>query len=323
MTSRALWMAAVIQLASVLPARAQPWVPPEGQGTVSLNYQNYYVTGHFDLQGRQNTNGATHARTLIAEVDFGLTDRVGLTVTLPFVATKYTGPAEYLVGGIATRPGPLDDRRYHADFQDLRVEARRVCWAGPLAVAPLAGITIPTHDYETHGEAVPGRHRREIQAGAAAGADLNRLLPRTYVEGRYTLAVAERLHGFSSVKSNVDLEAGMDASARVGVRGLAAWQFRHSGPTLPQLADDDWLGHDRFIVSSYFDAGGGLTLSLTRNTELHAMWIATVSGRSGAHRGRMLAIGTTWTFGRGAAGFAGMAVLRREPSRSAPPATGS
>jgi hypothetical protein len=314
MTSRALWTAVVVQLATAAPLQAQPWVPPEGEGTVSVTYQNYYVTGHFNVLGQENTNGATHAKAMIAEVDFGLTDTIGLTVTLPLIATKYTGPEEYFVGGIATHPGPLDDRKYHAAFQDVRVEARRVCFAGPLAFAPLVSVSIPTHDYETHGEAVAGRHRRELQVGATAGADLNRLLPGTYVYGRYSLAAAERMHGFPSLKSNVDVEGGVELSGRIGLQGLASWQVRHKGPTVAELNAFDWLGHDRFMVSSYFNVGGGMTLSITRNAELHLLWLGTVSGNNGAHRARMLAIGTSWSFG--SAGFGGFAAVNDERSRS-------
>jgi hypothetical protein len=312
----ALWTAAVVQLASAAPLHAQPWVPPEGEGTVSLTYQNYYVTGHYDVRGNTNTNGATHAKAMIAEVDFGLSDTIALTVTLPYIAAKYTGPEEYVVGGIPTHPGPLDDRRYHGAFQDVRVEARRLWWTGPVAFAPLASVSIPTHDYETHGEAVVGRHRRELQLGATAGADLNRFLPRTSVHGRYSLAVAERIHGFPSVKSHVDVDGGFALSTRLGLRGLAAWQLRHKGPTVAQLAAHDWPGHDRLMVASYLNVGGGMTLSITRDAELHVLWLGTVSGNNGAHRARMLAVGASWGFGSGMKGFGDFGPVNDEPSRS-------
>jgi hypothetical protein len=315
MRSRALWMTCCIQLAYAGSLRAQPWVPPKGEGTVSVVYQNYYVIGHYDAKGHENVNGATHAKALLADVDVGLTDTLALSVSLPFIATKYTGPPEYFVGGIPTHPGPLDDRTYHGALQDLHVELRRECWVGPVTIAPLIGVTLPSHDYETHGEAVVGRHRRELLAGASAGTDLNRILPRTYVHGRYALAAAERLHGFPSVRSNVDVEGGVDATSRLTLRGIAAWQIRHKGPTVPALNAFDWFAHDRFIVSSYFDVGGGLTISVSKNTELHAMWIATVAGNNGAHRARLLAVGTSWSFGSGWGGFGGSPDVKSSRSR--------
>ena len=153
-----------LKLSCAATVSAQPWVPAQGEGVVSITYQNYYVTGHFNPQGQENKNGATHAKALIAELDFGLTDTVGLIVTLPFISSKYTGPPVYFVGGIPTLPGPLDDGTYHGAFQDLRVEVRRLFFAGPIATAPFIGYTVPTHAYETQGEAVPGNTGRNCRS---------------------------------------------------------------------------------------------------------------------------------------------------------------
>jgi hypothetical protein len=312
----AVCLAATIQLTFTSALAAQPWVPPQGEGTVSLTYQNYYTLGHFDAGGRENTNGATHTKTLVAEIDYALTDNVAISVSLPFVASKYTGPPEYIVGGVVTHPGPLDDGTYHGTFQDVHVEVRRVWWAGPIAVAPFLGGTIPTHDYETHGEAVAGRHRREGLIGASGGADLTPWVPAVYVHSSYALAIAEPQHGFQSVKSNINVETGYVQASWIALRALADWQIAHRGPTIRELAADDWLGHDRLIVSSHFALGGGVTLSMTRTLELNALWIATISGGGGAHRARTLAVGTSWTFGSGMKGFAAPATVSESRSRS-------
>jgi hypothetical protein len=281
---------------------AQPWVPPKGEGTVSLTYQNYYVTGHFDLLGRENKNGPTHTKALAAELDIGVTDSVGLSIGLPFIASKYTGPASYFVAGIETFPGPLDDGSYHAAFQDLRIEVRRLFVAGPVAVAPFVGASIPTHEYETVGEAVPGRNRRELQLGASAGVSLDPFLPGAYVQVRYALGAAERVDGFPAVRSNIDFEGGVAVTSRVALRGILAWQIKNNGP-LPVELVNDWVNHDRFIVASYFNAGGGATVSVTRSVEIYSVWVATLSGRGGAHVARLFAAGTTWSFGSGFSGF--------------------
>jgi len=313
-------MAAVILLMAA-PLQAQPWVPPQGEGSVSVTYQNYYNLGHYDRFGLPNTNGATHSKALITEMDLGVTDKIGLTISLPFIATMYTGSDQYQVGKFDVFKGPRDDRTYHGAIQDLHIEGRRLFTTGPVAIAPLVGVTIPTHAYPTRGEAVPGRHRRELQLGGTAGTDLNRLLPGTYVHGRYALAVAERINGFSSVKSNAEVEGGYDATSFLSVYGLSVWQIRHSGPTVLELHDKDWEAHDRCIVSGYFNLGGGLTLTLNRRTELNVLWMATVSGSNGAHRARMLAIGTTWNFG-GMGWGGGFASLNDRPSQSNPRAAG-
>jgi hypothetical protein len=291
-----------IQLGSAAPLCAQAFVPPKGEGTVAVTYQNYYVTGHFDPRGRKNKNGATHTNAVGMELDYALTDTIGLTVSLPFIASKYTGAASYFVGPFETFPGPLDDGSYHAAFQDVRIETRRMFVAGPVRITPFVGASFPTHDYETVGEAVPGRRRRELQLGASAGASLDPVLPGVFVHARYAYATAQRIQGFPATRSTIDLEGGRAVTSRVGLRGLASWQIRHQGPKPPDL-QEDWENHDRFIVSSYVNLGGGASISLPRSTELYALWIATIAGHDGAHVSRALSVGVSWSFGGGLGGF--------------------
>jgi hypothetical protein len=291
---------------SALVADAQPWVPPPGQGTATLTYQNYYVTGHFSITGTRTINGATHSKALVANVDVGLPRAFGVSIELPYIRSKYTGPGIYFVGGFPTTPGPLDDRSYHGAFQDLHIEGRRMFAFRHVALAPLAGLTVPTHAYETRGEAVPGRHRTDFQFGASAGTEFS---PSTYAHARYALAASEKTEGFPSVRSNIDLEAGYDVIRRCTFRGLASWQVRHRGPTLPTLFAHGWDTHDRFIVSNYTNIGGGVSFRIKKATELSGTWVATVKGNNGAHIARMLAISLTREFGGGLKGLGGSATI--------------
>ena len=289
---------AASMLAGALPAAAQSWVPAQGEGSVSIVYQNYYTLGHYSLQGEPNTNGATHTKAVALELDYGLTDAMGLVIALPFVASKYTGPPSYVVAGIHTDPGPLDDGRYHGAFQDFRIEIRRLFMAGPVVVTPFAGGTVPSHSYETRGEAVPGRRRPELQIGANVGLPLDRLSPGTHLHLRYSLGAAPPKNGHSAVRSIVDLEGGMHVLPRVGVRGILAWQVRNKGPLAPELAAD-WEHHDRYIIGDFFNAGAGLTIATTRSLDISAVWLQTISGKNGAHRARLFTVGATWSFGGG------------------------
>jgi hypothetical protein len=277
---------------------AQAWISPAGEGTVTVTYENYYITGHFNLQGRKTPNGATHAKTLLAELDYALTDTVGLAVSLPFVSSKYTGPRpSYFVGRFETFPGPLDDGTYHGAFQDVRVELRRMFLRGPFAVTPFIGGAVPTHAYETVGEAVPGRHRPELQLGANAGALLDRLARGAYVHARYVYTTAQREQNLPYRRSNLDLEGGSSITSRVAARALVNWQFAHDAPTQDQLAPI-WRIHDRFIVPNHNQIGAGISVSVTPAIELYTLGIATVSGKGGAHIARVLSVGASWRFGR-------------------------
>jgi hypothetical protein len=308
-----------VQLGCATILCAQAWVPPRGEGTVSLTYQNYDVIGHFDSQGRKNTNGGTRTQALLTELDYGVTDTIGFSVSLPFIASKYTGPPSYFVGPFETFPGPLDDGSYHAAFQDLRVEARRMFLTGPLAVTPFIGGLFPTHDYQTVGEAVPGRHRRELQLGASASARLDPFLGDGSVHVQYMYAAAERVNNFPYTRSNIDFEGDHAVASRVTLRGLVHLQISHKGPTLKEL-EADWVNHDRFIAPNYLELGGGPSVSLTKSADVYALWVTTVSGSNGAHREQTLAVGVSWTFGGGLRGLgAGASPSQRSQPMSRSP----
>ena len=284
-------------------ANAQAWVPSKGEGTVSVTYQNYHVAGHYDALGRKNTNGGSQSQSLITEVDYGITDSLAVTLMLPFVASKYTGPSVYFVGGNETFPGPLDTGIYHGAFQDLRIDVRRLFWVGPIPVVPFIGASFPTHNYETVGEAVPGRHRRDLQVGTHVGINLDRVLRGAYAQVRYGYATEQRIRGFGFTRSNVNLEVGSALSSRVSVRTLAAWQVRHEGPTVQELAVD-WRNHDRFMAPTYTTLGAGASVAVG-TADVYALWLGTLSGNTGAHRARTLALGITFGFGAELRGLGG------------------
>src|SRR5262249_23250341 len=98
---------------------AQAWTPEKREGTVSLTYQNYNVAGHYDAQGRKNNNGGTQSQAVITDIDYGITDTISVTAGLPFIASKYTGPDGYFVGGVRNAPGPPRDRADDGALRDL------------------------------------------------------------------------------------------------------------------------------------------------------------------------------------------------------------
>jgi hypothetical protein len=289
-------------------ARAQAWVPLQGEGSLSFTYQNYDVAGHYNASGNIGNDASTYSQSLVTELDYGLTDAFALTLSLPFIASKYTGPSSYSVGvhTVNAAGNPLDDGSYHAAFQDIRIEVRRLFWAKSVAVAPFGGFSFPTHDYQTAGEAVPGRHRNDYQIGASAGSDLGNAVRDAYVQVRYAYGTMQRIADLPFTRSNIDVEGGKAPVSWLLVRALVNWQIRHQGPTVDSLYNGGyWSNHDRFIAPSYFNLGAGTSLSITHSADVYVVYVATVAGSNGAHRGRLFAVGTTWGFGRTLGGLIG------------------
>src|SRR6202795_4393682 len=100
---------------------AQAWLSPKGDGVVTVLYQNDIERLHSFSDGRTKDRGHTYLDGVIANADFSLTDKLAVSVSLPFIASKYVGPFPHLlVRGDPTTAVALDNGNYHGGFQDFR-----------------------------------------------------------------------------------------------------------------------------------------------------------------------------------------------------------
>lgn len=292
-------MAGVSIVALELPAlaAAQAWLPAKGEGAVAVTLADYAFDGHYDSKGASDPFGGTHAKSIAVEVTYAITDRLAATVGLPFIATRLSGS---FPAGVAL--GPLDDGRYHADFQDLRMELRFMAVALPVAITPLLGASMPSHAYEVTGEAVPGKGTREAFLGTNVGRALG---TRAYVHCRYVFTRVEKV--VPDVKtldrSTIEAEAGGMATRRLGLRALAIRQVTHGGLDLEDMRTNPnfFRTHDRAARTNYLNVGGGMTFEATPTVDIYAVFLKTVSGEN-AHRARSISVGASWQFGGGFGG---------------------
>jgi hypothetical protein len=166
---------------------------------------------------------------------------------------------------------------------------------------------MPSHDYEFRGEAVLGRHLREVRIAMDAGLRLDRISRNLSVQGRYAYAFVERVIGIPSNRSNVNVEgAYLLLKGRLATRGFASWQRTHGGLLFgsPEPATLVFPGevntpervfqHDRIMRDNYFHAGGGVAYSF-RQLDVFGSYNAFVSGTD-THAGRALTVGVSWPF---------------------------
>lgn len=277
------------------PVLAQAWLPTKGEGAIGITFGNYAFDGHFASDGRRDPFGGTTALSAAGDIIYGITDRLAVTGSLPFITSKLTGS---FPKGVAL--GPLDDGKYHGDFQDFRFEVRFMAVPGILAVTPFAGINLPSHDYEVIGEAVAGKGTKEASLGVASGRSLEPFLPRAYVHGRYSYTFVERV--VPDVKkldrSNFDAEIGYSVSGPLTMRAFGAWQITHGGLNLEDMRTRPgfFRTHDRAARTNYFNLGTGATLQVTRSVEVFAVFVKTISGEN-AHQARSFYLGASLWFG--------------------------
>jgi hypothetical protein len=279
---------------------AQAWVPPKGEGAVSVIYQNMLVREHVFSDGGRIDAGHIFSNNVMVDFGYGLTDRIALNVSLPYIASRYDGE----------KPHPnsrLDDGRIHGTFQDFRINVRYGWITGPVTVTPFVDFIVPSSRYDYYGHAAPGRRLAEVQFGAYVGYVLRRGLPGTFVQARYSYGLPQRPLGVYHDRSNTDMEFGYFIHPKLRVFALTATQYTHGGIELTRqfpndLSQAERLHHDQISKTQLVDVGGGAQFAITPRVNLFASYATTVVGRSGHALGRGISIGASWGFGRRSSG---------------------
>jgi hypothetical protein len=322
---RLLLAVAVSAAIALLPsrARAQAFTPPAGVGSVTFAWQFVDNTGHRLSDGFYVERGESVTMSALAEVEYGVTDRLSVSVGVPFVGAKYTG-AQPPPSGL-----PVDQCGcWHTSWQDIGGSARYRLGSASWAVTPLVRVDLPSHDYPYQGEAVVGRNLRELQVGVGAGLRFARVLPSLSVQATYAYAIVEKaLDDVSVNRSNGVFDVGYMLGGRLYVRGTTAWQVTHGGlragsvtgnpfPFPGELnTPDRFAQRDRVLKVKYWQAGGGVAYS-AGPMDIFASYAKYVWGRD-AHNGHVYNVGVTFYFDVGR----GMAIY--ESRRARPDVRGS
>src|SRR5690242_9120667 len=127
------------------PARAQAFVPAQGEGAVSILYQDQFFKYHLTPNVETN-NGQIYAKSLFVDVTYGLTDKVAVSIGLPWVATRYSGASPHPLADFSG-PNPIDDGTWHSTAQDFRFDVRynatRNFMNAGVVVTPFVGSILP------------------------------------------------------------------------------------------------------------------------------------------------------------------------------------
>ena len=309
--------ALAIALLLTVPPRANAqsaWLPFDGEGSVSLNFQSHDYQGHYVADGTK-FEGGFPSRSFIGffQFEFAITDRLAVTASLPYVASKFTGsqdePLLVLINSKyeeIRRTNPelaahlsTDDGSYNATFQDFVFTLRYNLMERGLTVTPVIGATVPSHHYETIGEAAPGRHRLELLTGVNAGRLLDPWAPDAYVHARYAYSFVQPFHGVGLDRSGAEFEAGYAVAPTVSIRAVVSWMKTHGGIGFFEAYDAPdpllFLEHDRLLASRHWRLGGATTVTLTDALDLDAGLQTYLAGGETRY-GLGVNLGVTWRF---------------------------
>jgi len=255
---------------------------------------------HLLAHGQRFDGGHIRSFVLVQDVDFGITSKLAVDVSLPFVLAKYSGPRPHQL--------PIDNGNYHGAFQDFRVNVRYNLWAHPLMVTPFVALGVPSHDYIYFAHSAGGTDQREYAFGASFGRSFEPVLPRVYAQGIYTFLIPEKVQGIRTYRSRLDWDVGYFPTRRLSIKSLGTLQIGHSGLSVGDgpgsLGDFPvrvpsnvvWAHHDQTARISFLNVGGGASLTVTKSWSAFANLTTTVWGKNGHAISVGEVVGISWSF---------------------------
>jgi hypothetical protein len=282
-------------LVASTPAWAQAWTPAQGEGSVAMAFQDTFVKYHL-FTTTQLDRGHVRSQALLVDFSYGITDKLALSLSLPFIGAKYDGAFPHVATGIDATG------RYNSTFQDLRFDLRYNVAKKGFVVTPFVGTVVPSHDYTYWAHSAVGRDLRELQLGAYWAKLLDPVLPGLFITGRYSYGFVQRIIDVSHNRSNLDLELGYFAKPELRIFAVGAGQLTHGGydypapelwPTLPVALVQH---HDQIGRDNELNLGGGVAYSVTPSFDLFGSVVHTVTGRNMHELEYGATVGVSWSF---------------------------
>jgi hypothetical protein len=274
---------------------AQAWVPAKGEGAIALAVQQLNVKKHL---ATTTIADAGHINTFVAlaDITYGLTDKIAVDLAVPFVSSKYSGTKRHPNTNI-------DDGTFHSSFTDLRMSLRYNVKRDGIVITPYVGSIVPSHEYQYYGHAAFGERLNEVQVGTYAAKLFTRGVPGMFLSSRVAYGFVEKVQDISHNRSMGDFEVGYFVTPGLRVFGMASGQYTHGGidfplTGLPGVEERYKDVHDIIQKVHYVNAGGGFAYSITDSVDMFASFSRLVAGRNGHALNRGVTVGASWSFSR-------------------------
>jgi hypothetical protein len=275
----------VLLLCSPFSALAQAWLFPQGDGVVTLLYQNDIERLHAFSDGRTKDRGHVYLDVAVLDTDFSITDRLAVRVSLPFIEGKYVGDYPHLlVRGEPDTAISIDNGHYHGGFQDFRFNVRYALSQRALKIAPFFQASEPSNKYPTFGHAAIGFDEQEYRIGVSVGRRLDPILPKAFVQAQYAFGMTpEVAAGIAPKRSYGELQLGYVLTRRISLQGSSALTYSHNGLDFDynlfpdNLTVEQYLNHDRIARADLLDASFSVAYQANASTNLflsfgHSFW---------------------------------------------------
>ncbi len=283
----------VVGLAVAPDAFAQAWVPEKGGGSVSVAVQELNVKKHYATTTQVDA-GHINTVVVLADVTYGVTDKLAFDLAVPFVSSVYAGAKPH--------PGTdVDNGEFHSAFTDVRFSVRYNVSRKGAVFTPYIGSIVPSHDYAFYGHSAAGERLRELQVGTFVAKLFTSGVPGLFLSGRAAYGFVEKVQDVSHNRSMGDLEAGYFFTPAFRAFALTSAQYTHGGIQFPlgglPAVDPKYKAtHDVIQQVNYLHAGGGFAYSINDSFDLFGSFTRQIAGRNGHALNRGITVGASWSF---------------------------
>jgi hypothetical protein len=286
---------AVVCAAHPAAVSAQAQIPEAG--TVDLSAQYLHFDGHDHLFSTDRVDGLTlrgytasgshwflgdtFAHTLLTAADFGISDRLAVTVQAAFVWSEYEGNAPVSLS--------IDDGTMRGSIQDGTIGLRSPIIGRPFLLTPSVGITFPLTDYASLGHSAPGPHLFGGTLGLSAARGLGAYGGVGILESKIEVTVYEKTSDRRITRLRSEIESSLFTFNTLSLDGYAAYHTTFGGadwvsgdPSQPQVhgGASSVALETRTSAARAARLGVGCTWSGPQATSVSAMFVTTIWGQN-------------------------------------------
>ena len=302
--------APLLLLALALPgaARAQAealaFVPGKGHGAVTMAVGTTEVDKQILFDGTEVSPGEISSRLAILAVDYGLTDKLAVSFSIPFVEKKYEGARPHnprILLDPEDRQSPfIDDGNYHGGWQDFGLKLRYNLTDYPWSVTPYVALNVPSHDYVFFAHSAIGTRQDSVQLGVDLGRRFEPPFQDFYLQVGYGYTFVEEVRGVNVDFSQVTFDFGYLVTPGLVARVVGAWRYSHGGSKAclcpVSRVDDAYFHHDQTQRNDHLNVGVGLDYLISDNWNVTATYGRTVWGENTTKIQPALSLGVTRSF---------------------------
>jgi hypothetical protein len=254
-------------------------VPARGTGTMGVSVQHITITER-DLTIVRQEFGEITLRAAYFELDYGLTDRLALDVTLPYKSNRYVGDQPHDPRLLLDDHGEefLDDGQYHSNWGDFGVNLRWLWRSDPIAVTPFVGYYRPASNYPLFTETQAGTGQWRVDVGVNVGGRLGQPTRNlfwqagfaySYMEKTYPSDAPARRVNHSLISAEIDWMATPRITAFLALTRLTPHNALEFVDFLPGIFTSDlFYYHDRLLPWEYTTWAAGMSYEASEQLSL-------------------------------------------------------